>query len=740
MKFRSSIKSVFNRYAPSESVSSDAALMEYMTRMLLIFLSFVTIPFLIFSIIGWFLGGIPADTVLILFAVNIFFITGFFFVKIGHWRIGSLIPPAVILITAIYGNIIGGVDAPAMLLYVVAILLVAIVRGVVIMYAFLFISISSFISIGFLQRSGYLIQLRTVDKAFMNRMVLTVSAIIGITLLIRFLIMQYRRAIHDERAEIEERKAVEAALRDSEKKYRELVENANSIILRINKKGEITFCNDFGERFFGYPGGGLIGKKAMDTIVPHTDSKGRDLRGIIDDIIISPEDFHSNENENITHDGRRVWVNWTNKPVFNNDGEYVELLSIGNDITEQKRAFEEKEKIQLQLIQAQKMEAVGTLTSGLAHDFNNILSGIMGSLSLLSIQLRDENLKSRDSLESYIQVAFNSSKRAAEMIRKLLILSRKQDIKLVHVDINKSIEHVIDICRNSFPKSIIINVEYNDSPANVMADPILMEQIFLNFCVNASHAMTIMREPGEREGGVLNVTINSIDKNSDHFPVISGASECEGFVVVEIRDTGVGMDSEARKRIFEPFFTMKKKESGTGLGLSMAYSIITRLGGGIEIESEAGKGALFRILIPEIKEIPVAAESDGGRNQLVKGSGTILVVDDEASVLAVADEALKTCGYNVLKAADGVQGLSLYRENAGIIDAVLLDISMPYMSGFEVFDKLQMVNRNVKVLLSSGFNDDERINEAVSRGAAGFLQKPYTADELSQSISGILKK
>jgi len=723
------IKSLFNKYASSEELNSDAALMEYMTRMLLFFLTFVTVPFLIFSIIGCFMGSIPADTAVILFVMNLLFITGFFFVKIGQWRIGSLFPPAVILVTAVYGNIIGGIDAPAMLLYVVAILIVAIVRGTALMYATLTVSIISFVSVGLLQRFGYLSQIRTPEKVFVNRMALTVSVIIGITLLIRFLILQYRKALKDERIEIEERKSVEAALRESEKKYRELVENANSIILRINRKGEIVFCNEFAERFFGWPGGGLIGRKAVDTIVPHTDSEGRDLSNIISDILDAPDDYNSNENENITRDGRRVWVNWANKPILNLEGEYVEILCIGNDITEQKRILEEKEKMQLQLIHAQKMEAIGTLTSGLAHDFNNILSGIMGSLSLLSIQLRDETLKNREDLENYIQLAFDSSKRAADMIKKLLILSRKQEIKLQHVDINESMEHVIEICRNSFPKSIIIKAEYSGSPVNVMADPILMEQILLNFCVNASHAMTIMREEGEREGGTLDVKVYSEE----------GARGAAYFVVIEIRDTGVGMDSEAQKRIFEPFFTMKKKEEGTGLGLSMAYSIISQLGGRIDIKSEAGRGSLFRIVIPGVKEMPEITESSRGNSNLVKGSGTILIVDDEASVLSVAEEALKACGYHVLKAADGVRGLSLYRENAGIINAVLLDISMPYMSGFEVFDKLLEMNKDVKVMLSSGYHDDNRITEAVSRGAAGFLQKPYTAVELSQAISRLLK-
>ncbi|GEM_PF-1363130 len=739
MKLKNWIKFLSDRHIPADSQDSNAALKEYMIRMLLLFLSFVTIPFLLLSAAGWFYRIIPADTVLILFLMSLIFVAGLILVNRGFLSSGSLLPPGIILLSAVYGNLIGGVEAPAMLLYVAAIILAAVLRGIVLMYAALFISITSFVSIGFLQKYGYLMQYRTTETAFLNRMAVALSAMIGITLLIRFLILQYSKALQDERTEVQERKAAESALKESERKYRELVQNANSIILRINKKGEITFCNDFGERLFGYPDGELVGKMAIDTIVPHTDSEGRDLRNIICDILSSPDDYHSNENENITRDGRRVWINWANKPVLNNEGEYIELLCIGNDITPQKLALEEREKMQLQLIHSQKMEAIGTLTSGLAHDFNNILSGIMGSLSLLSYQLRNENLKQREELDNYIQVAFDSSKRAAEMIRKLLILSRKQDIKLTFVDINKSIEHVMEICRNSFPKSVILNVDYSSSPANVMADAILIEQILLNFCVNASHAMTIMRRPGDKEGGTLSVKVFSAEKCPERFPGPEVYSGSRRYVIIEISDTGVGMDSETAERIFEPFFTMKKKESGTGLGLSMAYGIINQLGGYIEIESEVNRGSLFRIHIPEVAALSDIHEPGDSCNQLVKGSGTILIIDDEAPVIAVAEDTLKACGYNVLKAADGVRGLSLYIDNAGNIDAVLLDISMPYMSGLEVFEKLQAINKNVRVLLSSGYNDDERVTEAVSRGAAGFLQKPYTAPELSHSISMLLK-
>ncbi|HPJ36002.1 MAG TPA: PAS domain S-box protein [Spirochaetota bacterium] len=739
MKLNNGIKLFFKKHTSYDSLNSNASLMEYMTRMLLFFLSLVSVPFSLISVIGWFYGFIPSDTVFILLGMSFLFITGLLFVNRGYWSIGGFFPPLIIFISAIYGNIIGGIDAPAMLLYVLAILLVAVLRGLRMMYAALVISLLSYISIGLLHRYGYLKQMRTGETAFTNRIVVVVSVIIGISLLIRFLIQQYRKALRDERAELEERKSFEAALRESEKKYRELVENANSIIIRLNRHGEIIFCNDFGERFFGYSSGELTGRKIVETIIPETDSEGRNLHELIDEIMNSPDDYQSNENENITRDGRRVWINWANKPILDDKGSFVELLCIGNDITEQKLVMEEKEKMQAQLIHAQKMEAVGTLTSGLAHDFNNILGGIMGSLSLLELLIGSEKLSRMDDAKKYIHLALDSSKRASDMIKKLLVLTRREEIKLASVDINESIRNVIEICRNSFPKSILIDAGYSNRPMYAMADPILIEQIFLNICVNASHAMTIMREAGEKEGGTLIVRVFIIARDSAGFTGHHLSPEHASYIVVEIEDSGVGMDSDTRERIFEPFFTMKKKESGTGLGLSLAYSIINQLGGGIEIESEVNKGSLFRILLPELEGLPAENADGAGDDNLVKGHGTILVIDDEISILAIAEDTLSACGYTVMKALDGIQGLSLYRENMDEIDAVLLDISMPFMSGFEVFDSLKEINSSVPVLINSGYNDDVRLSGALSRDNAAFLQKPYTAVELSRAISDLLK-
>ncbi|MGL4369291.1 MAG: PAS domain S-box protein, partial [Spirochaetota bacterium] len=436
------IADIFRKVTAPYSCDPDSAFMEYMTKSVLVFLTLLSAVFLIIALAGWSVRLIPADTMIIILIMGLLFLAGWVLAHKGRWKEGSIIPPAILFASAVYGNIIGGIDAPAMIIYVLAILLVAVLRGIRDMYWALAFSLLAYLSTGIAHRYGYLTAVRSARTFFINRVTITLAVMTGIALLIRFLIIQFRTALLQARTEISERKAAEDALRDSEKKYRELVQNSNSIILRINMRGEITFWNEFAEIFFGYKSSEILGKNVINTIVPETDQKGKDMRVLIRNLLKSPEDLLSNENENMTKTGKRVWIAWANRPIRNREGEVTEILCIGNDITERRLAQDEKERIQTQLIHAQKMEAIGTLTSGLAHDFNNILGGIMGSLSLLDLLLKEEPGSRADKAGDYIKIAIESSQRASEMIHQLLLLSRKQDIKLSPVDINDALAHV----------------------------------------------------------------------------------------------------------------------------------------------------------------------------------------------------------------------------------------------------------------------------------------------------------
>ena len=715
--------------------TTELTIQQYITKMILNFLSIAGISFAVISAIAWIYNIVPVDTFIILSAMSLLFISGLFFHSQGYWQLANIIPPLVVFGSAVYGNYMGGINAPAMLLYVLAIILAASLRGIRDLYIFSLMSLIAFLTTNIAHHYGYIGKIRSGETIFWNRIISASAAFISIILLFRFIIIQFNKALKKNKDEIIERKIIERALRESEKNYRELVQNSNSIILKINSRGEITFCNDFGKNIFGFSNENITGKNIIGTIVPEVDSSGKNLKDMMDKIIANPEIFHFNENENITKDGKRIWVAWANAPVIDSEGNFIEILCIGNDITEKKIALEEKEKIQNQFFHSQKMEAIGTLTSGLSHNFNNILSGIMGSLSLLKINLSNENFSTLDESVRYIDIAMSSSRRASDMIKQLLLLSRKQEIAFTPVDINQSIKNVASICCSSFPKNIIIDVSYASMPMVIMTDEVLIEQMFLNFFVNSLHALTIMNPADKKEGGYIKVSISSVRNIIEE-----NNSNSEHFARIDISDNGIGIDENTRERIFEPFFTTKPKESGTGLGLSMAYGFINRMGGFIRINSEVNQGTTFTILLPEITDKKTSIYSDNISKGLLPGNATILIIDDEEAILSIAEKTLAICGYTVLKAENGIKGISLLKDNPGTVDIVILDISMPFMSGFEVFEKIRNINSEIKIILSSGLADDERLKNALAAGAADFLPKPYTAEDLSQKVNAVANR
>jgi len=422
----------------------------------------------------------------------------------------------------------------------------------------------------------------------------------------------------------------------------------------------------------------------------------------------------------------------------NGNGGTFRVFGINQDITEQKISQEEKEKIQAQLIHAQKMEAIGTLASGLAHDFNNMLAGIMGSMSILKIILNKESLSQPETVNEYIKTAQDASTRAADMIKQLLTISRRHEIQMAPVDAVLSLKHVLTICRNSFPKSINLDFRLPDKPLQTLADPTQLEQVFLNLCVNASHAMTIMRSDREKEGGTLTVTIDELKSDEYFYRLNPGAKPDMRYLKIMIRDTGVGMDDSVQRRIFEPFFTTKKKEVGSGLGLSMVYSIVQQHNGFINVYSEKDAGTAFTVYLPHLTDETGKAETSMPERELQKGEGTILIIDDEKAIIRVAEGILKACGYTVVSREIGAMGVEYFQENHGNISAVLLDMSMPGLSGLDIFEKLLAIDESVRVLLSSGFAEDERINSARQKGVRGFIQKPYTAEELAEAVKKVL--
>jgi CheY-like chemotaxis protein len=333
-----------------------------------------------------------------------------------------------------------------------------------------------------------------------------------------------------------------------------------------------------------------------------------------------------------------------------------------------------------------------------------------------------------------------SAKRASDTVLKLLAFSRKQELTLTAVDLGDLVRAVARICATTFDKGIEQRVVLPASPSMIMADPALVEQVLLNLCVNAEHAMTIMRPQGEPRGGRLTMTVEPVRVAREFVAAHPEAHEGR-FFAVQVRDTGVGMDRETLSRIFEPFFTTKGEGRGTGLGLAMVYSIVKRTGGFLTVYSEPGTGSVFTAYFPAMSEHgATAAVAQTEEGELPTGSGTVLVVDDVETVRLAAAAALEECGYETVLAKNGREAVEIYAARRGEIALVLLDVAMPVLSGERAFAELREIDPDVRVLVTSGFEDDRRVREVLDAGAKGFLHKPYSLHELARAMRAALDR
>ena len=391
------------------------------------------------------------------------------------------------------------------------------------------------------------------------------------------------------------------------------------------------------------------------------------------------------------------------------------ILSIFVDLTDRKR-------LEVKLQQAQKLEAIGTLAGGIAHDFNNLLMGIQGIVSLMVMDI-DSNHPHYERLQKIEK----QIKSGARLTSHLLGYARKGKYEVKSVDLNQLLKEASETFGRT-RKEIIIHPELSEGLFAIEADPGQIEQVLLNLFVNAADAM-----PG---GGNLNLTTMNIthkDMTGKLYHPKPG-----DYVLITVADTGIGMDKETMECVFDPFFTTKEMGRGTGLGLASAYGIIKGHGGYIDVDSKKGQGSTFSIYLPASERR--AQEAVKTVERLTKGTGTVLLVDDEEVIIEVGKELLETMGYRVLIAKDGEEAIAIYKKHLDDIDIVVLDMVMPNMGGGEAYDRMKEINPDIKVLLSSGFSIDGEASEILARGCSGFIQKPFTMKELSGRVSKILEK
>jgi len=514
--------------------------------------------------------------------------------------------------------------------------------------------------------------------------------------------------------DITERRKAEAALQFERQQLLSIFESINEVILVIDPRTyEILYANRYAEELYGKS---LVGGRCYENLRDSERPCGHCLNEKVMSLQGKPYqwEYHSNALNRDFLATDRI-IRWP-------DGRDVKF-QLAIDITERNRAEVEKENLSSQLLQAQKMEAVGTLAGGVAHDFNNLLQVVLGYSELI---LDDGQFPSqyKEDLARINQAARNG----ADLVQRLLTFSRKTEVKPRPLNLNRRIEQLQKMLSRTIPRMIEIELILASDLAAINADPTQMEQVLMNLAVNARDAMP--------EGGKLTIQTENVTLD-EHYSRSHLDTKPGRYVMLSVADTGRGMDKETVQHIFEPFFSTKGPGEGTGLGLAMVYGIVKQHGGHIMCYSEPSQGTIFRMYFPALvsEETPLETTC---RVMPKGGSETILIVDDEELVRDLGARILTKAGYKVIGASNGKEALKMYQENRDEISLILLDLIMPEMGGKQCLEELLSINPQVKVLIASGYSADGSTKESTEIGARGFVAKPYDVRQLLETVRNVL--
>ena len=521
--------------------------------------------------------------------------------------------------------------------------------------------------------------------------------------------------------EVQERVRAEKALRESESRFRtlykestqreqlyeSLLKSTPDAVAIYNLNGKATYINPTFTQIFGF-----TMKDVKEKRIPFVPESEKDKTEAGYEQVLQGESLSGFETRRLTKDGRILDIILSSSCFYDHEGNATGIIVIFRDVTETK-------KTEKQLQQAQRMEAIGTLAGGIAHDFNNLLMGIQGhtSLTLMDMDSSHPHFTHLKGIEDHVESA-------ADLTKQLLAFAIGGKYEVKPTDLKELVNKSSEMFGRT-KKEITIHKKSQKDIWTVEADQNQIEQVLLNIYVNAWQSM-----PG---GGEVHLEIENV--TLDEGFVKPYDLKPGRYVKISVADTGVGMDKATQARIFDPFFTTKEMGRGTGLGLASAYGIIKNHGGIINVHSEKGRGATFNMFLPASGK--KVTKGRGSTEEIVRGSETILLVDDEDIIIDVGQEILKTIGYKVLTAKSGNAAVELYKANHNEIDMVILDMIMPDMDGGETYDRLREINPDIKVLLSSGYSIDGLASEIMLRGCNGFIQKPFNMKDLSQTIRAI---
>ncbi len=520
-----------------------------------------------------------------------------------------------------------------------------------------------------------------------------------------------RRQIDAMRAELEEYRTAQTHLRDTEQRLRALVDQAPIVVFAIDRDGVFTLSEGRGLEALGLKPGQVVGESAYEVY--------RDTPRIVDNVRRCLAGESINE---VVHVGDLVFES-IYTPRRDVHGFVAGVSGVAWDVTQRMRAEEANKALETQLLQAQKIETIGTLAGGIAHDFNNILSPIIGYTEIAMDQL-----SASDPARADLEQVMNAAQRAKELVRQILIFARGGSEERKPLQLHLVIQEALRLIRSTMPSTIEISQHVAARGDTVVADAAQMHQVIMNLCTNAAHSM-------RDKGGVLRVELAREEIDEEAAKHVVGLKP-GSYVVLKVRDEGVGMDAPTIARVFEPFFTTKKSGEGTGLGLSVVHGIVHSHGGAVAVESEVGRGSTFRVYLPSAPS--ATDEATDARAPESEGRGEhVLVVDDEPDVAHLLERMLVGRGYRVTVFTSSDEALAAFRHEPTAFQAVITDHTMPRMTGVELARILKSLRADVPVILTTGYGDKVASAPAGS-GVDAVAGKPIDAAGLAKALRRLL--
>jgi len=504
-------------------------------------------------------------------------------------------------------------------------------------------------------------------------------------------------------------------VRRSEERYMDLFENSPDMNHIVSREGIIVNSNKTELLRLGYRRDDLVGQSVLQLYSP---SYRETARGLLGQMFNSKREFKELEEQMVSSTGEVLDVSVNTSLIYDELGQPAYVRAVARDVTERK-------KLEAKILHAQRIDSIGNLAGGVAHDFNNILTSILGSTAIMK-----RKMKKGDTWYRFVDIIEMAAKRGSSLTRQLLTFARKSTIQFRPVMVNDVVGETLHLFERSTDKTIVVEKELTPLFSIINGDDGQLQQALLNLLINARDAMP--------EGGKITVATDVVEF-SNNSPSQAEGERSGKYVVISVRDTGIGMDPAIQQKIFEPFFTTKEQGKGTGLGLSVVYGVVNGHDGFITLDSEPGRGSTFRLHFPLLKESD-AARRTAKRSALVRGNERILIIDDEEHVSEVIGAMLKDLGYKVTIVNSGAEALEELQDHKKTYDAVVLDMNMPKMGGKETFIRLKEKHPNLRVLVSTGYGDASIAAPPLRDAIDGFLQKPYQLEELSKAMRHVLDK